>query len=311
MLGPVSAQELLQEAKWATAVYAKAQTLPQAQRNSYFKHAHQLASHTQLMLKTTPLSYFSKVENQTPEAFSHAYDLASKTTRSANSRKAHLFLSRGAPQPLGKLYAYVFERLLGQQISHVQQQLKRIHEHMTLAVKQNRPVLFVLNSIKPLNRTRNPTLALQRRLMNEFEVLHVRANERPALSQITNLPPLESRTMTPMLVMRSAGTDLECMRIINGRPPQDIDNPVRSMPNGIVTNISLAQSLVEYYKGFPPKIADLIRIHRLLKKVDIASAKEFERVIAADREREQTRGQLISNKPKQKSNAEENLASVR
>ncbi len=49
---------------------------------------------------------------------------------------------------------------------------------------------------------------------------------------------------------------------------------------GVATHITLAQVLVEYCKTSPPKISDLIRVHRLLKKVDLSCANELHNIMA-------------------------------
>ncbi|MDB4749825.1 hypothetical protein OAF83_02850 [Rubripirellula sp.] len=310
-LGPVSPQELLQDAKWATAVYEKAQALPESQRANYFQLAHQLASRTETTSFGSKLvtALFTKTTTPQPEYFKHAYDLSVSTTKSADARRTHCFLSQAQPQPLDRLYVYVFEQLLGQNVSPVHQQLDRVYQHIADAAQKNRPVLFVFNGGKAPGRTRNPILAIQHRLINEFHVLHVQPNERPALSQITNLPPIQRNCPMPMLVMRSEEGKLECMRIINGNSTTEPGETTQPMPRGVATNISLAQSLAEYYKRSPPRNADLIRVHRLLKKVDIASARGLHNVMANGRERQETEQSKL-NAPKQTDQTAQKIASV-
>ncbi len=248
----------------------------------------------------------------TPQAeyLQHAYALSVDTINPPEVRKAHRFLSQGAPQPLSKLYAYVFERLLGQKVSAVPQQLSRVHQTLATAAQQNRPALFVLNSQNPPNRTRNSVFALQKRLLDEFQVLHVKANEVPALSQITTLPPLEGAGSKPMLVMRIHEDKLECMRIIDGPGTADKVRTARSLMPGVPTNIALAQALADYYKLSPPKTVDLLRVHRLLKKVDLASAKELEEVVGTTRQREATERRAKLHDPKQADQAGGKFATV-
>ena len=307
----MSPQALLQDAKWATAVYEKVQALPESQRANYFQLAHQLASRTEPTSIAGKLvtSLNTKTTTPQPEYFKHAYDLSINTTKSPDARKAHSFLSQGQPQPLNNLYIYVFERLLRQKVSPVHQQLARVYQHIAAAAQKNRPVLFALNQGKVPGRTRNPILAIQNRLINEFHVLYVQPNERPALSQITNLPPVQRNCPMPMLVMRSVEGKLECMRVINGNAPTEPGETTRLLPQGVATNISLAQSLAEYYRQSPPTKADRIRVHRLLKKVDIASANELYGYMPNGREREETH-QANFNALKQTDEHAQRIASI-
>ena len=309
-LGPVPPEELLQDAMWAKAVYKRAKTLPHTQRAKYFQQAHLLAGADE---NATPCKMLLPGANpmiSEAEYWKHVHDRVTKRTRSSNALKAHRFLGQGEPQPLSLLYKHVFERFLGQKISPIPQQLHRVQHHLVAAANQNRPALFVLNSPNAPNRTRNPIFALQSRLIDEFQVLHVKANEMPALSQITNLPPFEGTSSQPMLVMKIHEGKLECIRIINGPMTAETPRTAHSLMPGASTNIALAQALAEFYKQSPPQTVDLLRIHRLLKKVDKASAKELEEVGTASREREAKERRSRQHNPKQATETAGKLASV-
>lgn len=285
-LGPVDPEELLQDAMWATSVYKRAKTLPQTQRSKYFQQAHLFAStKEQDTPGKMPLPGANPMISEA-EYWKHVHDDVTKQIRSSNARKVHHFLAQLEPQPLSRLYTHVFERLLGQKISPIPQQLHRVQQTLVAAANQNRPALFVLNSPNAPSRTRTPIFALQARLIDEFQVLHVEASEMPALSQITKLPPFKGGSSNPMLVMRMHEGKLECIRIINGPRTAETPRTAHSLMPGVSTNIALAQVLAEFYKQSPPKTVDLLRIHSVLKKVDKASAKELEEVGTASRERQ-------------------------
>ena len=82
------------------------------------------------------------------------------------------------------------------------------------------------------------------------------------------------------------------------------------MMPGVSTHIALAQALSGYCKQSPPKTVDLLRIHRLLKKVDLPSAKELEDVVSGSRKREAMERRAKLNDPKLASQTTHKLASV-
>ena len=79
---------------------------------------------------------------------------------------------------------------------------------------------------------------------------------------------------------------------------------------GVSTHIALAQALSDYCKQSLPKTVDLLRIHRLLKKVDLPSAKELEDVVSGTRKREAMERRAKLNDPKLASQTTRKLASV-
>ena len=82
------------------------------------------------------------------------------------------------------------------------------------------------------------------------------------------------------------------------------------MMPGVSTHIALAQALSDGCKQSPPKTVDLLRIHRLLKKVDLPSAKELEDVVSGSRIREEMERRAKLNDPKRASQTTHKLASV-
>ena len=94
--------------------------------------------------------------------------------------------------------------------------------------------------------------------MGECVVIVMPLREAPALSQLTGQPPFEvTDAARPLIVV----TQSDCKQIeaISGWHPQRLA-------------AALAQAWVDILEKHPPRVSQLVRAQRLLRKVDSASA---------------------------------------
>ncbi len=165
--GPVSAQVLLSEAKWAIEMYAEAELKPASQRVEYVAAAHQQAS-------------WSAV--------------------SGRDRKVHELLMTQPLAHLQSVYKEIFEDILGQRVSKAGPRLAQASQRLEWAKKTGRPILFVLHD---KGSWANPAFDLStQQLINEYAVIVMPLREAPALSQLTGQPPFESNSSArPLFVV--------------------------------------------------------------------------------------------------------------
>ncbi len=178
--GPVSAQTLLHEAKWAIEMYAEAKAKPYKSRLQYVASAHQQAS-------------WSPLSNQ--------------------DRKVHELLATKPLPHLQLVYEEIFETILGQRVSNAGPRLAQASARLDYARRTGRPILFVLHDGHHWSAPGYQPVT--RQLINQYAVIVMPLREAPALSQITGQPPFQSNgAARPLFVV--ARSDCEQVRSVSG-----------------------------------------------------------------------------------------------
>jgi hypothetical protein len=221
--GPVSARVLLQEAEWAIDMFAEAKSKPYAARTQFVSSAHQQASWS-------------------PE--------------SGQDRKVHELLSMRPLPKLQIVYKEIFEKILGQKVSHAGPRLAQASQRLEYAKKTGRPILFVMHHKGGFS---NPQFsATTRLLLREYVVIAMPLREAPALSQLTGQPPFEANSSArPLFVV--ARSDCKQLNSIAGWDESRLA-------------AGLADGWVDALDRNPPGIGTLVRAQRLLRKVNPSSA---------------------------------------
>ncbi len=155
--GPVSAQELLEEANWALEMYEEAKLLPRIRQPMFFSDAHRQAS-------------MSSVRRQ--------------------DRQVHELLAMQPLPQLESVYQTIFEKILGERVSKAGPRLAEASQRIDYAKKTGRPVLFVLHDGETFSSPRYDLVTQQ--LINEYVVIVMPIREAPALSHLTQQPPFEA-----------------------------------------------------------------------------------------------------------------------
>jgi hypothetical protein len=173
--GPVSAEVLLDEAKWAVELHEQSKEKPYTARTRFVALAHQEAS-------------WSPVSNQ--------------------DRKVHELLSMRPLPKLQIVYEEIFEKILGQRVSEAGPRLTQAARRLEFAKKIGRPILFVMHDTAHFS---DPNFnSAMRPLLSEYVVITMPLREGPALSQLTGQPPFEANSSArPLFVVtRSDCTQL-------------------------------------------------------------------------------------------------------
>ncbi len=178
--GPVNANVLLQEAKWALEMYTQAQARPATEQSQFVAGAHQQAS-------ASPLS--------------------------SQDRQVHELLMNTPLPKLQMVYQEIFEKILGQKVSEAGPRLAQASVRLDYARKTGRPILFVMhNQGEWASPVFNPAT---RQLMDEYAVIAMPLREAPALSQLTGQPPFQaSGSARPLFVI--ARSDCQQLKSIAG-----------------------------------------------------------------------------------------------
>lgn len=165
--GPVSAEVLLDEARWAIETYAQADTKPLSEQTQFVAWSHQQASWT---------------------------------PASSRDRRVHELLATRPMPPLQSVYEEIFGKILGQRVSQAGPRLAQASVRLQYAEKTDRPILFVLHEG---NHWSLPPMSPETRLlMGECVVIVMPLREAPALSQLTGQPPFEvSSAARPLMVV--------------------------------------------------------------------------------------------------------------
>lgn len=173
--GPVSAETLLQEAKWAIETYEAASDLPYYSRAGFVSNAHQEAR---------------------------------MVANGSKDRQVHELLMTRPLAPLQSVYAQIFRDILGQRVSKAGPRLAQAELIIERAKRSSRPILFVLHDGESWTSPQVSTPT--NNLLNEFYVIKMPLREAPALSQLTKQPPYEtSSAARPLFVV----TDSDCKQV--------------------------------------------------------------------------------------------------
>ena len=165
--GPVSADVLLDDARWAIEMYAQAKTKSPSEQTQFVAWSHQQASWA---------------------------------PASSRDRRVHELLAAWPMPPLQSVYEEIFGKILGERVSQAGPRLAQASMRLQYAEKTNRPILFVLHeghqwSLPPMS-------AETRQLMGQCVVIVMPLREAPALSQLTGQPPFEvSNAARPLMVV--------------------------------------------------------------------------------------------------------------
>jgi hypothetical protein len=264
VLGPVTPDELLKQAKWAVENYNLA-----AEHEDVYRQKQVLAkAHVDALSKPGLV--------QSPH-------LAGRLT----SDKAHVFLAHQGFPRLEAIYRMVFEDLLGERVSDTRG-LQMAEAKLRAAKENSRPVLFVLNRSSfgiGNSLSRSVTQGTARALLSRYVVISISPRELPALSRLTKQPPYEvgSQNATMFVVCRSNGEQLGAT---SGRTPSDLPK-------------LLAQGLVDNAMLNPPLAKEIRTLIRLVKRYDDAYGDElrqlYQRSISPQRSGEaETDDELLS-----------------
>jgi hypothetical protein len=208
---------LLNEAQWARTLYEEASAQPFSARGSYVSNAHYTAS----------LSPASGQDRQVHE----------------------LFMSNPLP-PLQTVYADVFQRILGQQVSKAGPRLVQAEQLIERAKRSGRPILFVLHEGEWWQNpvTHGNTLLM----MKEFFVIPMPLREAPALSQLTKQPPYESDSNGARPLFVVTNSDCEQIRSFSGW-------------NEASLIMAMAEGWADALERNPPDVRTLVRAQRILR----------------------------------------------
>ena len=110
--GPVSADVLLDEARWAIEMYAQAKTKSPSEQTQFVAWSHQQASWA---------------------------------PASSRDRRVHELLAAWPMPPLQSVYEEIFGKILGERVSQAGPRLAQASMRLQYAEKTNRPILFVLH----------------------------------------------------------------------------------------------------------------------------------------------------------------------
>jgi hypothetical protein len=187
VLGPVTADELLEQAKWAVENYQAISGLEEVYRQ-------------QGILAKAHRGALSKPNPKVPIYFARG---------SANrTDSVHLYLAEQKFPKLDSIYRHVFEELLGEQVSNTRD-LKVAEEKIRIAERSSRPILIVLNR-SSYNMNKTLGRSAPRSMLGRYMVISLKPKDLPALSRLTKQPPYEvgGLSATTYVVCRSNGEQI-------------------------------------------------------------------------------------------------------
>ena len=231
VVGPVSADRLLAEARWALDTYRKVEQAP--------------------LLRQM-------------QALSWAHQSQMGSAKGNRARQVHELLAVRPLAPLVQIYDEIFRDILGQRISKAVPNLRLANRGLTLARKSGRPLLFVFHNQANNRRglqdwmehyARNPYTPALQTLLSEFVVIMMPIREMPALSQIVGQPPYTapSNARPLFVVARSNGEQLDAVA------GWDSDRYLVD---------ALARGCVRVMQENPPSLSRMRRVVRSLKKIN-------------------------------------------
>jgi hypothetical protein len=184
--GPVSAEVLLDEARWAIEMYAQANTKAPSEQTQFVAWSHQQASWA---------------------------------PASSRDRRVHELLATRPMPPLQSVYQEIFGKILGERVSQAGPRLAQASVRLKYAETTARPILFVLHEG---NHWSLPPMSPEtRQLMGQCVVIVMPLREAPALSQLTGQPPFEVSTAArPLMVVTQS--DCKQLASISGWQQQQL-----------------------------------------------------------------------------------------
>lgn len=251
--GPVSARVLIDEAKFAIALYAEAKTKTYHNRLKHIAITHQQAS-------------LSPVSNQ--------------------DRKVHELLALNPLPRLQDVYQEIFERILGQRVSKAGPRLAQAAAKIELAKKTGRPMLFVLHEQGWAIPHLSP---LTHQLLNEFVVIAIPLKEAPALSQLTGQPPYEGNRGSRRLFV-VARSDCRQLRSVSGWDPHQFNaaladgwvDALQRKPPSVRTLVRAQRILRKIDANAADRIRELtIRVQEESRNARAASRAKLTKSVAA------------------------------
>ena len=213
----------------------------------------------------------SKSPQQQVSCFSSMHYASSMVSISNNDRRIHELLSK---QPLPKLcqvYQTVFRKILNEPISTAKPRLSQAAARLAYAKSTRRPLLFVLHEQSHQGYYKLPPLKPStRRMLEEYVVIVMPLREAPALSQITNRPPYEATGKArPLIVV--ADYSGEPISTFTGWNRPNLDQ-------------TLASGWASAIEENPPSLRSLVRVQRVLRQIDPASADRIKATTIRTRE---------------------------
>jgi hypothetical protein len=275
VVGPVNADELLEEAQWAIDTFAALANAPLRDQVQYVGMAHQTALGREVAAPNWGKSKWSR-------------PVAAQTSprRGGRSQQIHELLAEQPMATLVSVYQEIFEHILGQRISKAAPNLALADRLLHLAERDGRPLLFVIHRHHEnssaydewqwqLKRRTKSDVPLQA-MLRDYVVVMLPLREMPALSQRLGRPPFDAPNQnSPLFVVaRSNGEQLGSVTGWNSL--------------GELCHL-LAYGNVEAMKERPPSIPRLREAVQFMSKIDAALADELRQlaaqVIAAEAEK--------------------------
>lgn len=253
--GPVAADQLLAEAKWAVDAYEKA---------------------------GPPSAGQSQAQNLAQAHRQAAEDLAiGASGRRGSSQRIHQLLADHALPPLNEVYQEIFEQILGQRVTPPSNETVRAQFAFEAAKRSELPVLLVLykdGDHAGIERDWQQVLARDqaasarlKSLAECYVVVMLQLDLLPALSQHLGVRPFAAPDGgAPLFVVtRSNGRQLGAVTTWD-----KLDELVRLM----------GQGLLQEAKEHPRRKAQLARLHELLDAIDASLGDQVQRLLKTARE---------------------------
>jgi hypothetical protein len=257
--GPVNAQTLLNEARWAVDLYQNIADSPPWEQARAIAAAHQSAA-------------------------------GESNRNGSRGRRVHELLAEKPLAPLNNVYRDVFEGILGQRLIKDYTMLEQARMGLEVAENRGRPMLLVLHrdgdnrqSLKRWTRTlasghrhrcrsarcrRDPLTNLAR----SYVVIGLPLRELSALSQNLGIEPyrVPNRGSTLLIVTRSDGEQVDVVTCWNQR-----DHLKQALARGLVAQAREDQ----------PTVPEMRTVLRLVREVDESLGDEMLELIEAARNR--------------------------
>jgi hypothetical protein len=243
VLGPVSADELLEESRWAVGLYRRAQA-----------EGGDLAA---------------------PVVLAHRETLQrdpSAGGRCATPRRVHEFLAAHPLPRLEDVYREVFTRSLGQALSRDAADVRESVAAVERARRSQLPILFILHRERDdrtvldrwnalVNRSRDDAASSLADLAAHYAVIVLPISELPQLSRSLNVRPFAAhdRDVPVFVVTRS---DARQLAAVTGW----------TEAGGAPLEAAMAEGLVQSAKEYPRSRSQLTRLQRLVGPIDRALA---------------------------------------
>jgi len=244
--GPVAADELLDEARWAVAAYDATSADSPADVPSELARAHRLA----------------------PQPAGN---------RTSKSQAIHQLLA-GKPLPaIRAVYREIFERILGQRVSLPGDGIEKVADAVAAAGRRQLPLLFILHK----DKTNDATVAKWNNLIRQYD-----RNKRDPLGKLANsyvvvtLPLNLLPAVSQRLGIRPyAAPDKESPLFVVARPGGAQLTAVTTWNKTGELSRALALGLVQAAKEQPRTQEQLAQLLPLVKPVDSGLAAEVQRLL--------------------------------